>query len=177
MEPRLGRMSQGSATGRRRGRVFLLVSDPVNCAAVLTAVESAPRQASCEVHRRLSQMVRVRPHHGDDYDPFLKEVADDVRWTVIGTTPLSGTFEGKQAFLDGALLPIHDRLTGPIKATAVNVFCDGDHVILQWRGESSSRSGRPYQQTYCWVMRVADGLVVEVTAYLDTELVAKMFVG
>src|SRR5581483_9609478 len=34
--------------------------------------------------------------HGD-YEPFFKVVADDVRWTVIGSTPISGTFEGKQA--------------------------------------------------------------------------------
>jgi ketosteroid isomerase-like protein len=112
--------------------------------------------------------------HGD-YHPFFKVVSDDVRWTVIGTTPISGTFEGKQAFLDGAVVPLHDRLAGPIQATVLDVFGDGDHVILRWRGESSSRSGRPYHQTYCWVMRLAGGLVVEVTAYLDTELVSAMF--
>jgi uncharacterized protein len=38
--------------------------------------------------------------HGD-YQPFFKVVADDVRWTVIGSTPISGMFEGKRAFLNG----------------------------------------------------------------------------
>jgi uncharacterized protein len=112
--------------------------------------------------------------HGD-YHPFFKVVADDVRWTVIGSTPISGTFEGKQAFLDGAVVPLHDRLGGPIKATVVHIFGDGDQVILQWNGESASKSGRPYHQTYCWVMRLSGGLIVEVTAYLDTGLVAAMF--
>jgi hypothetical protein len=112
--------------------------------------------------------------HGD-YQPFFKVVADDVRWTVIGSTPISGTFEGKQAFLDGAVVPLHDRLAGPIKATVLNLFGDGDHVILQWKGESTGKSGRPYHQTYCWVMRLSGGLIVEVTAYLDTGLVAAMF--
>jgi uncharacterized protein len=112
--------------------------------------------------------------HGD-YQPFFKVVSDDVRWTVIGSTRISGTFEGKQAFLDGAVVPLHERLAGPIQATVRNVFGDGDHVILQWQGQSSSRSGRPYPQVYCWVMRLVDGMVVEVTAYLDTELVSQMF--
>jgi uncharacterized protein len=112
--------------------------------------------------------------HGD-YLPFFKVVSDDVRWTVIGSTPISGTFEGKQAFLDGAVVPLHDRLAGPIQATVLDVFGDGDHVILWWKGRSQSKTGQPYHQTYCWVMRLADGLIVEVTAYLDTGLVSAMF--
>jgi len=112
--------------------------------------------------------------HGD-YHPFFEIVADDVTWTVIGSTRISGTFQGKQAFLDGAVVPLHEALAGPIQATVLNVFEDGDHVILQWRGESASRSGKPYHQVYCWVMRLAGGRVVESTAYLDTELVNQMF--
>jgi len=112
--------------------------------------------------------------HGD-YEPFFKVVADDVRWTVIGSTPISGTFEGKQAFRDGAVIPLHEQLARPIAATIVNVLGVGDHVILQWEGESAGKNGRPYHQTYCWVMRLSGGLVTEVTAYLDTGLVAAMF--
>jgi ketosteroid isomerase-like protein len=112
--------------------------------------------------------------HGD-YGPFLETVADDVTWTVIGSTPISGTFESKQAFLDGAVLPLHERLAGSIRGTLVDVLEDGDHVILRWKGESASKSGRPYHQVYCWVLRLEGGMVVEVTAYLDTELVTRMF--
>jgi ketosteroid isomerase-like protein len=112
--------------------------------------------------------------HGD-YEPFMKVVADDVRWTVIGSTTISGVFESKQAFRDGAVVPLHDQLERPIAATVLNVFGDGDHVILQWKGESTGKNGRPYHQTYCWVMRLSGGLIVEVTAYLDTGLVAAMF--
>ena len=114
--------------------------------------------------------------HGD-FEPFFKVVADDVRWTVIGSTPISGTFDGKQAFRDGAVLPLHARLASPIQATVLNVFDAGDHVILQWNGESTGKSGAPYHQTYCWVMRLSGGLIVEVTAYLDTELVSRIFNG
>ena len=112
--------------------------------------------------------------HGD-YLPFFKVVADDVRWTVIGSTPISGTFEGKQAFLNGAVVPLHDRLARPIQAAVLDVFGDGDHVILRWKGESESKDGHPYHQTYCWVMHLAGGMIVDVTAYLDTGLVSAMF--
>jgi ketosteroid isomerase-like protein len=114
--------------------------------------------------------------HGD-HEPFFKIVSDDVTWTVIGSTPISGTFHGKQAFLDGAVQPLHGRLAAPIRASVVQVLGDDDHVILRWKGESSSKTGLPYQQVYCWVLRLVGGMVVEATAYLDTELVARMFQG
>src|SRR3954471_8708196 len=108
-----------------------------------------------------------------DFGPFFEIVADDVTWTVIGSTSISGTFQGKQAFLDGAITPVHDALSGPIRATVVDVLEDGDHVVLRWTGESAMRSGEPYHQVYCWVMRLAGGMIVETTAYLDTALLAR----
>ncbi|MPY95209.1 MAG: nuclear transport factor 2 family protein [Acidimicrobiia bacterium] len=105
-----------------------------------------------------------------DSRPFFALVHDDVTWTVIGSTTISGTFEGKRAFLDGAIAPMGKALATPLRAEVLGVLADGDEVAVRWVGRSSSRTGRPYVQTYCWVMRLAAGRVVEVTAYLDTEL-------
>ena len=110
-----------------------------------------------------------------DSRPFFRLVADDVRWTVIGSTPVSATFPSRAAFVAGATGPLSERLAEPIRATVQRVLADGDHVVVQWEGRSASRSGKPYHQTYCWVLRLADGKIVEATAYLDTELVSAMF--
>ena len=107
-----------------------------------------------------------------DTRPFFAIVADDVQWTVIGSTSISGTYSGKQAFFDGASTVLFDRLAEPITAKVRNVLADGDHVVLTWEGSSRGKNGTPYEQTYCWVMRLDGGRVVEVTAYLDTELVS-----
>jgi len=110
-----------------------------------------------------------------DTRPFFALVSDDVAWTVIGTTPISGTYTSKQAFLDAAVGGLMARLEGPIMASVRNVLADGDHVVLQWEGRTRARTGRPYEQTYCWVLRFGEGRIREVTAYLDTELVSAMF--
>jgi ketosteroid isomerase-like protein len=110
-----------------------------------------------------------------DSRPFFRLVADDVRWTVIGSTRVSGTYTSKAAFVEGATGPLTEQLAEPIRATVDRVLADGDHVVVQWHGRSVSRSGTPYDQTYCWVLRLEGGRVVEVTAYLDTELVSAMF--
>ncbi len=106
-----------------------------------------------------------------DGNAFFRLLDDDVKWTVIGTTPVSKTYESRAAFLEGAVQPLTGRLSGAIEPKVVNLIAEDDWVSLQWRGQGSMRSGKPYNQTYSWVMRLQDGKVVEGTAYLDTELI------
>ncbi|MEA3215622.1 MAG: uncharacterized protein QOJ19_1778 [Acidimicrobiia bacterium] len=106
-----------------------------------------------------------------DSRPFFSLLDPEVNWTVIGTTPISGAYSSKKAFLTAAAGKLTDKLDGPIMAKVRNVLADGDHVILQWEGTTQGTNGTPYRQTYCWVMRIEDGKVKEATAYLDTALI------
>jgi ketosteroid isomerase-like protein len=107
-----------------------------------------------------------------DMRPFFGLVSADVRWTVIGSTPISGTYNGRSTFLEKAAGKLTARFAGPVTARIVDVRADGDKVFLQWEGSARTTDGRPYKQTYCWVLTMSDGEVVEVLAYLDTELVS-----
>ena len=106
---------------------------------------------------------------------FFNILAEDVQWTVIGSGPVSRAYTSRQAFLDGAAKPLNAKLTGPIQPTVVNIIAEGDQVVLQWEGTATAKSGKPYNNSYCWVMRVADGKVREGTAYIDTALVADLW--
>ena len=106
---------------------------------------------------------------------FFNTLAEDVRWTVIGTSPVSRTYTSRQAFVDGAAKPLTAKLAGPIQPTVVNIIAEGDNVVLQWEGKATTKAGKPYNNSYCWVMRIADGKVKEGTAYIDTELVADLW--
>jgi len=110
-----------------------------------------------------------------DAGPFFSMVADDVRWTVIGSTDISGTFTSKSQFIAEATSKITAGLDGAIAGSIRSIFADGDHVIVQWDGKAKMVSGRDYDQTYCWVMRLDGGKVVETVAYLDTEMVSAVF--
>jgi len=105
---------------------------------------------------------------------FFKLVADDVRWTVIGSTPISGTYISKRDFR-GAVRSLSERFVDELKVVPRDVIADGDKVAVQFESHAQGRNGTAYNQTYCWVLRLADGQVREVTAYLDTELVSKLF--
>jgi uncharacterized protein len=106
---------------------------------------------------------------------FLDLLADDVHWTVIGSTAVSRTYTSKQAFIDGAVKPLGEKISGAIQPTVRDIIADGDKIVLQWDGRAVGKNGTIYHQTYCWVMRIENGKVCEGTAYLDTELITQLF--
>ena len=108
-------------------------------------------------------------------EAFLGSIADDVRYTIIGTTKYSGTFNGKQELISKLLGPLTAQLEGGIAVTPDNLIADGDYVAMQAHGKARLKNGRSYNNTYWHVFRIANGKVQEVTEYLDTELVTSAF--
>ncbi|MSR14130.1 MAG: nuclear transport factor 2 family protein [Gammaproteobacteria bacterium] len=109
-------------------------------------------------------------------EPLLSSLADDVQWTIIGTTVLSKTFNGKQAVIDGLLVPFREALVdGHIHIHVDNILADGDYVVVQGHGIAMTKRGVAYNNTYCWVYRFAQGKIKALTEYLDTELVTRAF--
>jgi len=106
---------------------------------------------------------------------FVASMADDFRWTVTGSTKWSKTYAGKQAILSELFGVLRSRIEGPIRTIANRVLADGDYVVVEAHGESTTKSGKPYNNRYCFVFRLADGKLKEVTEYLDTELVSAAF--
>ncbi len=108
-------------------------------------------------------------------EAFLDTLADDVRFTLIGSTKFSGVFNGKQEFIEKVLAPLGAQLEGGIVMHVDNLIAEGDLVVMQGRGESTTKSGLAYNNTYAQVFRLANGKVQEATEYLDTELVTSVF--
>jgi hypothetical protein len=108
---------------------------------------------------------------GGNGQPLMDALADDASWTVIGSSPWSGTYEGKRAIVDELMRPLFRQFANQYTARAIRVIAEGDTVVVEARGEVTTKSGKPYNQTYCYVFQLADGKVRELTEYLDTELV------
>lgn len=108
-------------------------------------------------------------------EAFLGAMADDVRYTIIGSTKYSSTFNGKQDVVKRLLEPLGAQLEGGISLTPDNLIADGEYVAMQAHGQARSKNGVAYNNTYCHVFRIAGGKIKEITEYLDTELVTKAF--
>src|SRR5690242_6582967 len=84
---------------------------------------------------------------------FFKLVADDVRWTVIGNTPISRTYTSKSDFRN-ALKAMGEHLASDLKVVLRDVMADGDKVAVQFESHAAGKNGAAYDQTYCWVLRL-----------------------
>ncbi len=101
--------------------------------------------------------------------------ADDIVWSNIGSTSLSGTFRGKEELSAKLLGPLFGGLKEGIRTTVHRLIAEGDYVVAQTSGRAETTGGRPYNNSYCWVIRISDGKIAEVNEYMDTELVTSAF--
>jgi uncharacterized protein len=107
---------------------------------------------------------------------FVDALADDVRWTVMGTTVFSDTYRGKQDVLERLFGPLMEQLVSPGRLTVQNLVAEGDYVVVQAQASDRiTKTGQPYNNTYCMVMKIVDGKVSELDEYADTELVTSAF--
>ncbi len=106
---------------------------------------------------------------------FFNHVADDVDWTVQGTHPLAGHYRGKAAFLAGTFAKLARVLCDDAQLSVVNVMVSGDWAIVELRADATAKNGMRFDNSYCWLARFHGGKIVEVRAYLDSALVARLF--
>jgi ketosteroid isomerase-like protein len=103
--------------------------------------------------------------------PFVDTWAEDFCWTCTGTTQWSGTYRGKRAVLQELMKPLFAKFDGPYTNTAQRFIAEDDFVVVECRGNVTTRSGMQYNNTYCYVCRFSEGKMRELTEYFDTELV------
>ena len=110
-----------------------------------------------------------------DMDTCLDLISDDITWTNIGTTSLSGTFQGKEELTEKLLGPLFGQLKQGITTTVHRLIAEKDHVVAHTSGTAETIEGQPYNNTYCWIIKIRDGNFAEVIEFMDTELITATF--
>jgi len=106
-----------------------------------------------------------------DSGPFVEAMADDFTWEMEGSTAWSGTYRGKAEVQEKVLKPLFAQFATPYRNRAERMIAEGDTVVVLCRGEVTTRAGKPYNNSYCYVIRMRDGQMTELREYFDTELV------
>jgi hypothetical protein len=109
--------------------------------------------------------------------PFGESLAEDVRWTITGTTDWSKTYDGLEAVRNDLLAPLREKFADQYINEAKRLIAEDELVVVEARGKVMTKSGRPYNNSYCFIFRLEDGRIKEVTEYLDTELVSTALDG
>ncbi len=110
-----------------------------------------------------------------DMDTCFSLLSDEITWTNIGTTKFSGTYAGKQPLMEQLLGPLFGQLKAGISSEIERLTAEGDIVVAQTSGTAETLNGTPYNNTYCQVIRIRDGQIVDVKEYMDTALIDSVF--
>lgn len=114
---------------------------------------------------------------------FEEVLHPDMTWTVIGTSPVSGTHRGMEAinrdFFDKCWKTGDGRGTGTqgldgeygLKLTVQNfVALEDGRILVTCTSDAMGRNGRPYNNAYCWLVTVENGKMVELHEWCDTSM-------
>lgn len=91
---------------------------------------------------------------------------------------MSGSFDSKQDFLDATIQVLNKKvLGGPLRMKTTNVVGGGesDWATIEMEAiDAKCKNGMIYDMRYCWVVRFGhNGMIEQVRAYLDTDLLAR----
>ena len=125
--------------------------------------------ARTETNREVISQAFEAWRHGTGYisDVFAPEMV----WRIEGHSAASKEYGSKQQFVDEVLAPFGARFTEsePFRPVTIRgVWADGDTVIVVWDGRGTANDGQRYENSYAWIMKLADGKVVDGTAFYDS---------
>jgi ketosteroid isomerase-like protein len=107
----------------------------------------------------------------DGTRPITDVFAPTMTWRIEGHSAASREYASTQQFVDEVLAPFGARFTDgqPFRPVEIRgVYADGDTVIVLWDGHGVANDGQPYENSYAWFMRLAQGKVVDGTAFYDS---------
>ena len=128
--------------------------------------------ATTESNKQLLQAIFAALAEGNG-KPMRDAMAEDFSWAIAGHSAWSREWRGKQSVLDDLIRPLYARFATTYTSQAQRFIAEGDHVVVQCRGQVTTKSGQPYNNHYCMVFRLEGGKLRELTEYMDTELAAQ----
>jgi ketosteroid isomerase-like protein len=132
---------------------------------------------SAEANRKLIEEIFAAAANPDpairDRSLFTASLADDVKWVVTGQYSWSRTFTGKESVLNDLHGHVRSLLVERTRTIAHRFIADGDHVVVEAKGNNLTKTGVRYDNDYCLVFRLADGKIREIREYCDSVLTEK----
>src|SRR5438132_9089597 len=105
-----------------------------------------------------------------DRTRFFDRLADDVTMRVTGQNSWSRTFNGKASLVRDLYGRLSTLLAEGRRTVAHRVIADGDHVVVEARGDMVTKAGVRYENEYCLIYRLQRGKIIEITEYCDSAL-------
>jgi ketosteroid isomerase-like protein len=100
---------------------------------------------------------------GSPYDLL----AEDAHWTITGNSLAAKTCPSKEAFMSEVIRPFNARMRERLVPSVRRLYAEGDTVIAHFDAQGVALDGKPYVNSYAWILRLKDGQIVEAYAFFD----------
>ncbi|WP_431263934.1 nuclear transport factor 2 family protein [Roseateles chitinivorans] len=114
----------------------------------------------------------LRRWMGGDYGALQPMLADDIEWTITGHSLVAGTTRSRDELNRTVLGPFGARFAQSQDRfrprTIHAVYADGDTVVAHFSAAGTTNAGKPYANSYVWMLTMRDGKAVRVTAFFDS---------
>ena len=100
----------------------------------------------------------------------------DASWLpMVSGIPGEGIKKGRDVIIDDFLDPVRDMFEpGDPKVHIDNILSKGDTVVCETRGTGRLKNGKDYNNVYCWVIVIKDGLIYAIREYMDSYHVSTL---
>lgn len=150
-------MSYGWARAIITSTVIFMTVEPA-LAKDLAAEEAANRATIARSFKAW------RDGAGGPYDLL----AENATWTITGNSLAGKTYASRVAFMNEVIHPFNARMKSPLRPTVRRIYADGDTIIAFFDADGIARDGRPYANTYAWILKMNDGRIVRAHAFFDS---------
>lgn len=102
-----------------------------------------------------------------------KTLHPEASWTpMVKNVPGAGVHKPRDVIVDEFLAPVRGLFEdGDPKVKVNNIFCKGNLVCAETRALGKMKNGNTYDNLYCWVIEVRDGLIYALREYMDSAYI------
>jgi uncharacterized protein len=154
----------------RRGLLAGASAGALVLAAPATAGAAGPTTRHTARERRNRKVVHDAFAQQNAGGSFFDGLDDDVVWTIVN----GSTYRSRAAFLEQGVAPVQDRLHTSLHMTVIDLWLDGDTVIVRFQADATALDGQPYHNDFCWVLTVDGSRVTTGYAFLDTVALTEL---
>lgn len=135
--------------------------------AVMAGMLAGAVAPSTEAERNRAAIARGLQAWADGTGSPYDLLADDARWTITGNSRAARTYQGKEAFMREVIRPFNARMRDRLIPSVHRLYAEGDTVIAHFDAKGVARDGKPYVNSYVWILRMRGDRIVEAHAYFD----------
>ena len=138
-------------------------------AGLLVAAQGAKAQVSANQQERNRALVAKgfdawRDGTGSPYDLL----AENAKWTITGNSMAAKTYPTKEAFMSQVIRPFNARMSERLIPKVRMLYADGDTVVAFFDASGTAKDGKPYTNTYAWILELKDNRIVRANAFFDS---------